>query len=308
MDIIFEQEVYYSNKEHLPLNDIAKSLLALEKAVAIAPRVLESLYEDVVAKGIEIFIDELHSGSLSEKLRYYLHVAFQKRIEDEAGLQLGTLEGLPQEKRQQIAAWLIAAGLLVALKFAADAISNKSPKTHIEQQINITLEAGGDITGIDPGVLRSALEQAARENPEAIKGAVGFIKPAKRDQEASIELDRQPYLSSQALAEIPSALPDDETQEKSIEFEDVEIYIRATDRDSGKRGWAATVPEFMDRRIRLHISPGIDLNFLAHNDVVVGNVSVFYSLDEKGNVVKPHAHLFSINEEATSSLTGGVAP
>lgn len=308
MDIVFDQEIYFSNKNHLPLNDIAQSLLALQKAVVVAPRAMELLYEDVIADGVEIFIDELRSGSLSENLKYYFRVGLQKHVEDQVGIPIESLENQPPDRIKKIAAWLIAAGMLFALKAASESFQSKEPKTHIDQQINISLNAGRDITGIETNILRNALEKSVRENPEAVKGAVGFVRPAKKDIEASIQLDRSQFLSSQAIAEVPSALPEEELQEKSIEFANTEIYIRATDRDSGKKGWAATIPEFRESRIRLHVAPGIDLNFLAHSDVIVGNVIVFYSIDDRGNVVKPRAHLISLNEQKTKSFGGGSAP
>jgi len=302
MDIVFDQEIYYSNKQHLPLGEVAKSLLALEKATAIAPRAIELLYKDVIAHDFEIIIDELHSGSLTEKLKYYLKPVFQKQLEDATWIDIETLEGKTPEVKEKIVALIFIAVVLFALYEAKQRFFPNSPTNHIEQQINVTLQAGRDISGIDEETLRKALTQAVQEDQDAIKGAVGFVKPAKRDPDASIQIDGKPYLSSQAIAEIPSTLPDEDLRERAIDLANTTISIRATDKDSGKKGWAATIPEFMDRRIRIHISPDIDLNYLAHHDVVVGNVTVFYSTDDAGRIMKPHAHLFSIDKGETASL------
>lgn len=308
MDIAFDQSIYYSNKEHLSLGEVAKSLLALEKAAVIAPRVMELLYPDVVADDFEIVIDELHSGSLSEKLKYYLRLALQRQLEEATGVDVGTLEGKPAEVLEAIVALMVIVGILFALGEAKKRFFPDSPTTHIEQQINIKIQEGREITGIDEQTLRAAFAQAIQENPDAVKGAVGFVKPAKKDAEAAIQIDGKPYLSSQAIAEVPSALPEEDAPERAIDLENTTIYVRATDKDSGKRGWAATIPEFLDKRIRIHISPDIDLAYLARHDVVVGNVTVFYSTDGSGRIVKPHAHLFSISKEQTAKLVGGGAP
>lgn len=302
MYIQFQQEIYYSNKEHVPLSEIAKSLLALEKAAAAAPRALELLYKDVVPQGVQIYVDELQSGSLSEKLKYYVRLAFQKQMGDEFGVEPNLLEIQSESKKQDIAAWVIAAILVMAIQTAKDKFFPGTSSVHIEQQVNVTLQAGRDITGIDEQTLRNVIKQAVQENPEAMKGAVGFVKPAKLDPEASIQIDKKPYLSSQAILEIPSSIPDEPQNERALELTNTTIAIRATDKDSSKKGWAATIAEYSEKRMRLHIAPGVDLNYLAHHDVVVGNVTIFYSIDDTGKVYKPHAHLFSIDKEATKAL------
>lgn len=302
MYIQLQQEIYYSNKEHLPLNEIAKSLLSLEKAAAVTPRALELLYKDVVPQGVQIYVEELQSGSLSEKLKYYIQLAFQKWMGKEFGIEPNLLEAQNESKRQEVVRWLIGAILLIAIQAAKERFFPGAASTHIEQQVNLTLQAGRDITGINEETLKSAIKQAVKENPDALRGAIGFVKPAKRDSEAEISIDRKPYLSSRAISEIPSAIPDDPQNESVLNFANTEIAIRATDKDSSKKGWAATIPEYSDKRIRLHIAPGVDLNYLAHHDIVVGNVTVFYSVDDVGRVYKPHAHLLSIDKEATKAL------
>jgi len=305
MEITLTQQIYYTNREHLSLSEIATSLLSLEKASRLAPVAMEKLFDGVVVTGLDVSLEELHSGSLLERVRYFLRFSIQRHIEDETGTELGTLDNVPSVRREQILGWLISACILVALKYASDQFFQSSEKPNLEQQINITMQAGGDITGIDSDILRRKIEEAVKDNPEAVKGALGFIKPVKRDSDASIQLDNKSYLQPQTLAEIPITLPDVEPQEKALELQQVEIRIRATDRDSGRKGWGATIPDFSDKRIRLSIAPGIDLNYLAHHDVVIGMVSVFYTVDAMGNITKPHAHLFAVDKERTKALPNG---
>lgn len=304
MDISFNQEIFYSNKEHLLLSEVAEALLAAEKSASAAPDVIEALFNGVKVHDFRVYVDELHSGSLTEKLKYYLKLVIQKHIEDKTGVELGDLESAPDEKKKQIIAWAIAAATVMALKVAADRYLPNQDSTNINQQVNVTIEQGHMITGIDNEVLRSAIENSISENPSAVAGAVEFVKPAKKDSDARIDIDGQSYLSSAAIAEVPNELPENELQEKSLELEDTEIQIRATDKDSGKRGWGATIPEFSEKRMRISIAPGIDLVHLAHFDQIVGNVTIFYSIDEHGTVTNIRAHLFSVDLEATDELAG----
>lgn len=305
MDIEVSQEIYYSNRTHLPLAEVAASLLSLEKSSRIAPVALEKIFDGVVVERMSVYLDELHSGSLKEKVRYYLQYAVQKRIEEESKLELGELDKVAKERQQKILGWLIAACILVALDKASSQIFANSERPNLENQINITFQIGSELTGIAPDVLRGNIEEAVKESPEAVKGAVGFVRPAKRDPEAEITVDSEPYFGPKVLAEVPTTVPDPEPQEKVVELQQTEVHIRATDRDSGRKGWGATIPDFSEKRLRLSIAPGIDLNYLAHHDVVIGAVAVFYTVDAMGNIIRPHAHLYSVDKERTKFLPNG---
>jgi hypothetical protein len=299
MEISFIQNIYYSNKEKIPISEVAKSLLALEELSRVAPEILEKLYEDVTVRNMSVYVDELASGSLKEKINFYFWVAFQKFLAEESGLEPKQLEEESPERRNDILAWVMVAILVIALKAAADKVFPNSEKENIAQQINITFNAGRDITGIDTEKLRKTVEGVVENNPQVVKGAVGFVKPAKKEKEAYIEIDRNSRLSSSFLNEIPDGMIEEGEQEKVIELANTVVFIRATDKDSGKRGWGATILEFNERRIRMHVAPGIDLKFLAHQDVVIGDVAIFFSVDKEGNIRKPHAHLYSIDKDAT---------
>ncbi len=295
MEIVFEQEIYFSNKDHLLLTDVAKSLLAFDKNAKATPLALEKLFDDVVAQDIQLYVEELKSGSLTEKIKFRLKLAIQDQIEDESGVKLNLLSQKPQKKKEEIVSWIVVAVFLYGVKIAIDKFNNDSNKPNIQQQINITLNQGEEITGIDKEILNKKLNNSLEETPGAIQGAIEFTRPAKKDSNASISIDNNVILSKEAIAEVPSMLADLSQLEKSIELEKTEIVIRATDRDSAKRGWGATFPEFSDRRMKVSVAPGIDLNELAHKDSVTGNVTIFYCIDERGNTSKQHAHIFSVD-------------
>ncbi|MEJ1486964.1 MAG: hypothetical protein RPU72_01165 [Candidatus Sedimenticola sp. (ex Thyasira tokunagai)] len=226
-------------------------------------------------------------------------VAFQKYLKDESGIEPKEFGEESPEKRSSIIAWVIVATVVVALKVAADKAFPNADKENVIQQVSITFNAGRDITGIEEEKLRETIGQAIESNPQVVKGAVGFAKPAKKEKNAYIEFDNKGKLHASFLREVPSGLIDEDEKEKVIELSNTEVFIRATDKDSGKRGWGATIPEFSEKRIRMHVAPGIDLVFLSHQDVVIGDVALFYSVDREGNIRKPHAHLYSVDKDET---------
>lgn len=304
MEIEFTQDVYYSNKKKIPLSEVAKSLLALEQASSIAPELIERLFDDISVRNMSIYVDELETGSLKEKIQYYLTVGFQKNISELTGVEYTNIETASSEKQKQILGWAIAAGLIFSFKVASDKAFPNQEKPNIENQINITIQAGRDVTGLDAEELISAVEGVVRDNPRAVKGAVDFASPAKKEQGAYLSLDRETTFSPELLAEVPGGVIDEEERERVLELENEDIFIRATDKDSSKKGWGATIPAFSEKRLRMHIAPGLDLTFLSHMDIVVGDVSIFYRILSDGTIVRPHAHLYAVDKEATLKRNG----
>jgi hypothetical protein len=297
MEIAFSQDIYYSNTKKIPIAELANSLLSLERISVLTPILLERLFDDVTVVDMSIYVDDLEGGSLKETVKYYLWVAFQNNISDQSGVDYKNLADESETNKSNIVGWLLAASIIVALKFAADKAFPNAEKPHIQNQMNITIQAGRDITGLDEEKLLETIKSAVAENSDAVKGAVGFSNPAKKEKEAYLSVGQDVILSPEVLQEIPSGLLEEEEQERVVEFEGTDIYIRATDKDSGKTGWGATIPEFSSKRIRMHIAPGIDLSFLAHMDIVVGNIAIFYTVDNEGRIRKPHVHLFSVDKE-----------
>ena len=66
MELTTTHRIYYSNKEHIPLSEIADSLLALEGLIRQSPDVLENLFPGTKIYGVEVYLSELKSGSLYE--------------------------------------------------------------------------------------------------------------------------------------------------------------------------------------------------------------------------------------------------
>lgn len=306
MQLVFNQEIYYSNKEHLPLKEVALALLALEKTHPLLVQTIENIFIDAKIIKTELFIETLESGSLREQIKYYLYFIFQKQIKDHTGIELPQLDQQPDSTKIKIIGALLALCIAYAAWEAANLYGNKQEKPNLEKQVNIYLQASGDIIGIDPQTIKEAVAKSTKVHPETLKATVEFAKPAKRDPSASISINNDVVLTPEALSEMPGHFPDDESVEKVVELTEVEIFIRATDKDSGKKGWGAQIPDFMQRRMKLHISPGIDLIFLAHQDVIVGNVSIFYTVDENGAITKPHAHLHHVYVEKTKIENKGL--
>ena len=57
----------------------------------------------------------------------------------------------------------------------------------------------------------------------------------------------------------------------ALEFSDIEIFIRALDRDKTESGWSAIIPSLSPKRIKLKVSSKIDLIKLASKESIIGS-------------------------------------
>src|SRR3546814_9943611 len=96
------------------------------------------------------------------------------------------------------------------------------------------------------------------------RNAVDSVAPARREPGASIEMTVG-VISDAAVRETPSPELMEQVQpaEVIVKLRAAEVQIRALDLDSGRRGWAAVIPDLSSRRVSLRVVPGIDLEQLA---------------------------------------------
>jgi hypothetical protein len=295
IELSLQGQVYFSNKERVPIGELADSLLALDRLTQYAPDFIQQVFSDVHVHRITAYLNSLETGSIEENVIWQLLVSVQEKLK--YGLEKGkgsqSFELL--KNNPNIVAWLLVALLLMGGSYAAKVMNPDKAKTQIEHQTTIILNAGRDITGLDSDALREALDKSIKSKAKLAKEAVKFAKPAKRDPSSSITINREFELSQEVLKEFPgSFLQDADDAGEYVEYDSTEIQIRATDLDSKDRGWGAIIPAFGPRRIRLHIAPGIDLGRIAAGRVLNGNVLIQFSRDEDGNIRRAQAHLYEV--------------
>ncbi len=68
MELIVNQQIYYSNKEHVPLKEVAESLIALDGIYKQSIPVIEGLFPGTTIESVEVFFNELKSDSIYEDI------------------------------------------------------------------------------------------------------------------------------------------------------------------------------------------------------------------------------------------------
>lgn len=285
MELTTRQTFYYSNKHHLSVEDVAESLLALQSFIKATPDVLERIIPGLQIQRVDVFVNEIKSGSLLEDLvvkfiwgnqeSFDQHVAdLRKDLKVDALLANKTLVGAV------IGALVIGGGIYVANKMTAQ----EEQKQTLQAVQNVFIVNGANLSGVDEQKFRSAIQEVLYKNDHLQKDAVKVVKPAKRDAEATIVFNNDPVatIDNKAVRAMPGSALDEAREEEMDDFADVEIEIRATDLDSNKRGWGAVVPSVSPRRVRMHLDPEIKIYDLLGKQSIRGDITVIYRRDDKG--------------------------
>ncbi len=291
MEITISQQVYYSNKELVPLREIADSLIALESVIKQSPDVLERLFSGTKISGVEVFLNELRSDSIWEDVVIKFIFGSQAKLDQiitdarsKIGLEL--LSQKPKLLSAIILAMILSGGSYYVGKYRADSTEQK---VTIEGNNNTVINIGADLLNMPTKEFRNAIDTAVKDKDKLARDAAKVILPAKRDMGAHIKFnnDEQLQVTNDTVKAIPRHVIEPEPEEFIEEINNAEIIIRAADLDSFKRGWAVVVPSLSDRRVRLQLDSRIDTEFLMLHPHLKGNITVVMTYDnEKKKIPK----------------------
>lgn len=285
MQVTTGQRLYYSNHDPLPIEDVADSLLAMKAIIEAAPGVLTELFPTVSIQGITIYVNEIKSGSLLEDLVVRFVWGNQSKLDSEVdnARSLLNVEKLLQNK--PLLSCIVVALILGGGRYLLDKQNApESQKAILQGNQNNVIIIGSKLTEGDPAVFQGIIDSVISKNPSLAKDAVKAVRPAKREDGATIEMEGNPEISisSAAVKAMPSMAPDDDPLEFVEDFKNFEVQIRATDLDNTKRGWAVIIPSVSEKRARLHLDSGVKPTDLQGKTKIRADVTVIFKLDEKG--------------------------
>jgi len=304
VELTTTHRIYYSNKEHIPLSEIADSLLALEGLIRQSPDVLENLFPGTKIYGVEIYLSELKSGSLYEDVLVKFVFGSQEKL-DEFVSNLRERLGLQhlKDNNQLLSAILLVMTLTGGAYYYGKTNASSENKAKLEANNNIVINVGADFVEMKADEFRSAVEAGVKDKEKLTKNAVRFVKPAKRDPEAHIRFDNDKKLqiNPEAVKAMPSHVAEPEPEEAIEDHDRVEVIIRAVDLDSHRKGWAAIIPDISERRVKLQLDPHIDGEQLMQHPAAIANVTGIFKYDEEGKKIPTLYFVRDIYEYTESS-------
>lgn len=297
----FTHAVTYTNDGKIPVSEVAESLLANENLIKLTIPLLEKLYPGLVIETVEVnFKSASHDSPLSETFGITLFSTFQEDLERDVPEIIEHLTGkeIPENFNS-----LIAIAAFLALYHGSSYLFSrfKGGKSEaIESGLTNIINVAGDYINMDPEKVRAATKEVytGTRLQSLAKAVKGVILPAKRDANAKIIGNSQIEFDREAVKDFPSDIDFEyeDDQEITANLQKVKISLRATDIDKNNSGWAGTIKNISDNRLKMEVYPTIDLKKLHGKKSIVGDVILISKKQPNGSYRPSSFHLIKIHE------------
>lgn len=302
----FRHSGKYTTSE-FTVDEVIASLAAQKILVEEGIKFLTDLDPDFSLDKVTIRVESLGTGSLFWDLLIEVYGEYQTKIEEKVVGSLEEMFGvdIPQEYEGIVTLAALAVTYMVA-RYAYDRVArskgeNSSAAPVITGDNNIVIQQISSVVGQDPQFIEKALERTLPplRRKQLIPKVADFLRPAKKDRSAKIQLSNAPDIGPDTLAEFPSdaelAAVDDSTV---IDVEGATIDIRGTDRDKINTGWGAVVvgDERFPKRLPMDLYPTVDPDHLAQYQEVKANLAIECERKADNSLKPKRIHLLSFEE------------
>ncbi len=301
----FAHRVEYS-ADAQSVDDVVATLLAQKKLIEEGAQVLCAT-AGIDLDRVDVRVVNIASGSLFTELVIQLYTAYQTEIEDVIVEKVEAVTGydIPEGWEPIVTLAALAVAYFI-MRFVYDAVRNRKQNdrpisTHIEGDYNkvINIIASKVDCSVEEleGALKGRLPRSRRRS--LIKHVSGFLNPARKERGSDINVDGFGRIRSEVIAEYPSDSEIELIDEsRNVDLPNVEIEIRATDRDRTKTGWAARVLDHKDfvRRLPMDLYPTVDAERLAKFDRVKADIIMEGEYNDDGMFLPKRIHLLDFED------------
>jgi len=285
----FPLAFYYESKLPVPIDEIVKSLVALEKLAAKVPLLLGELSGTSIDLH-SLKVEKIESGSLKELLE--MSISFLSEEEKEKFKVW--LRGTKMGQATKIAAVGGIASLAVLL-IASQAITaydtfTKTDTPSIQANHNVIINIGAEATGVSAQRLTEALDASmSGDKKKVVAAALNFVSPAAGENGGGLFVGKDKgsgiSFSHQAATDAP-AQADFRVRDTEIRYQKTEVVIKVLDRDKVDTGWRATLPTVAaEKRLPLHFASGVP-GKAATEERIFADIVVTYAQDfNKGSMI-----------------------
>lgn len=286
-DIVFQvkHDFRYSFDEPILINELVKSLKAYQSlSSSFLPKILNNIF-DVKIKGVEIFVSEIERGSLLEKL--LLNIMFKdEQACNEFCSKIRTFLGLEKHdghtNMSRLITLIMTALVGVGAYYLFFEKSDKSKQEVINNLITV-INTNND-TPITGDQIVKIVQNTTNSFKQKTANNVSDIYAPARKYKGNLDLGdgdiRIEPVNTKILQNMPASV-DINYESMDEKFQDIDLQIRATDRDK-ITGWYAVIENIVPKRVRLVLPKDINLNKLANNSKIRANVRIEYTLKKNG--------------------------
>jgi len=288
-ELTFEHVIYYGTTEPPTIKDVIESLKGMD---TLAKSFLASAYSNILGTEVltvETLVEGFEDGSLWQKFLLVLTFGDEQKMEAAAekirSLAVDAYQKLPGGNYpvlkgavvSSVVAALVATGAVLAINAVSTETQSPAPTIHLENSPIIIIGAESyKMSTQDFVQMIDAI--AGTDKKKLAESAVKIVAPATREPGGSplhIGGTDMPAMDTEIVAQAPAAFSMDQ-DEYTDELNDVDLQIRATDRDKKSSGWSGVIPNIVKTRVKLTLAEGIDPNRLANHASIRANVVVHY--------------------------------
>lgn len=283
LELTFREQFYYSTERPVSVKEIIKSLQGWE-AIAKQSKDVFSKIADTEVDGVEVEVELLRSGSLSEDLVIKLLFGSREKL-DKFVEKCHAVIGEGPVRNTLVFA--VIAGMVGYGLYLASSAMGQDNVSHFEANNNVIINIGAGATNMTPDGLKSVIESSVQNKKAVAAAAIKTISPARGDDNAELVIgsgNTKVVIPQETIRQAPTSVTMDPLT-KVENFSDVDVQIRALDLDNPSKGWAAVVPGIIERRVRLTLDPGVKPESLAGRMSFRGDITVTSAL--KNDEYKP---------------------
>lgn len=282
-DGLFEQTFLSTNHGRFTPAQAVNALLAMDRILSRSPLILNNRLRRKAILEARVYVEDLHAGSLFQK--YLIKFLFKdEQGEDEFFEWLRSNTGMDKSKVRvlitAITTGLIAAGATYGTyKYLSGKEAGERAPVVVAWNNNIIQLGAGELQ-MTPREFSMILDRAGGR-PQNAKDVSRLLKATKADPQAMAILQAVDAPQFSIPNEVIDAVPThEEISERdpdgSTKLEKVTVYLRATDLDNVKTGWAATVEEISDRRLKLELADNIRPEMIFGRKTVTADIEAIF--------------------------------
>lgn len=287
VDISFNLK--YETQRKFTVHEVIDALSALDPMANATSDVINKLLYVKSAKGLRlknatIFVKKLEEGSWTEDVLIRFFFGSKEEMEKQIDRIRKNLK-IDKIMNDKVVTCLI---MLVALNLLFQSCSKESNNpVHIEINNSGFLSIGSEALGMQPDQLLKIVETSVKSKPKKSSknlqnAALKLFAPIENDNgNIVLNNDEALVVNGSEIGVLPKEVKI-EPDLDILEFSNIEVFIRALDRDKTESGWSAIIPSLSPKRIKLKISSKIDLKKLASKESIIGSGIAEYEKLEGG--------------------------
>lgn len=278
---IFENELYFSTKTPVPIELVIESLQGLNYILSNSKKTFQNLL-NADLDDVQVYIDELKSGSLTEKILVKLIFKDEQKLDQ-------WLEKM-HDKIKDSTSLKVLLGAIVGAVLLTAAYKTLSPADQASTSIgdnNVFITINGAIDTKPEDVIKS-VSDSFRNTKKLKESATKSVAPSRIDNTSNITFNGQELLDSSTINKIPKSI-NNSPHERELDYDNVVIEIRSIDLDNKNKGWNGLIPQIgINTRVKITLNDEIDVKSLYGKLSFKANVEIIYKLASDQTTYNPY--------------------